>query len=138
MSPRIKILAALVIGVAVAAYLIQPLFEPAPERGPDTSLAEATDAGAAPRALWPVGDIPRAPVSFAWTSDPNADRYRFELRGAKGVLLHEAVVAETTLALPSGTVDWNILAGAAWRVTSLRRDGREAARAPVAFRIASP
>ena len=29
MSPRVKILAGLVIGVGVMAYLIQPLFEPA-------------------------------------------------------------------------------------------------------------
>jgi hypothetical protein len=128
-----------IAGVAGAAgFLLQPLFETREPSGPDTSLSDAADVEFAPRGLEPVGDIPRAPTVFVWTQDPLAARYRFELRGAKGAPLHEAVVTDTVLVLPAGLVDWNIVAGGAWRVTSIRRDGREAVRAPVPFRIASP
>ncbi len=138
MTPRIRLLLAIAGLVTAMAFLLQPLLEPPEHLAPDTSLSETTDAASAPRGLEPTGDVPRAPWVFVWTKDPLATQYRFELRGAKDALLHEAVVTDTVFVLPRGFVDWNIIAGGAWRVTSIRADGREAARAPIPFRIASP
>jgi hypothetical protein len=92
----------------------------------------------APRALSPVGDIPRSPSAFVWTSDPDAESYRVELRGPADTLLWRTVVAETTLVLPAGLVDWNIIAYGQWHVTSQRSGGAEAQGPAAVFRIDSP
>jgi hypothetical protein len=136
-TPRVRLLLAVVGLASILAFLFQPLVGPRDDAGPAVPTTGA-DAEFASRGLAPAGDIPRSPTSCLWTTDPLAAQYRFELRGPRGVLLYEALVADTMLAIPSGVVDWNIVSGGEWRVTSLRRDGRLAARAPVSFRIDSP
>ena len=130
MRARAGLVLAGAAAVAAVAWLAGPLVRPPPEPDPAPP--------GAPRALRPVDDIPRSPTTFVWTADPEAEAYRFELRGTADTLLWRAVVTDTTLLLPAGTVDWNILAYGKWHVTSLRAGGVEAKGAPAVFRIDSP
>jgi hypothetical protein len=102
-------------GLAAAGFVVQPLF--VRPRGGEESAAPAAPARV--RLLEPIGDLPRSPRFFVWTSDPEASGYLVQLFGAKGVTLFQDVTADTMLRLPSGTVDWNIVATATWRVTPL-------------------
>ena len=102
-------LAGMLAALAAVAFVLQPVLAPGPP-GP---------AGPEPvvRCLSPRGDIPRSPTRFAWTSDPTATAYRFQLLGRHDLVLYERVTADTTLDLPTGVVDWNIMAGGTWLVT---------------------
>jgi hypothetical protein len=87
---------------------------PDPERAPPTSGTLARV-----RLLEPIGSLPRSPQRFIWTKDPDASDYLVQLFGRNDVVLFEDITSDTTLRLPSGAVDWNIIATATWRVTPL-------------------
>lgn len=119
--------------LAALAFVLQPLVTPpaeAPARGP----------GEAPtvRALDPRGDIPRSPTRFTWSRDPAATSYRFELMGRHEQVLHRATTSDTALDVPFGIVDWNIVAGATWRVIPVVGATEGIPSDLVSFRIVSP
>jgi len=136
--PRGPAALGILAALAAVAWVLQG---PGSEQAGDPGASPAPAPAARepdPRPLSPRGEIPRAPDVFRWTSRPGATAYRFELLGRDDVRLFERVTGDTTLRLPSGIVDWNIVAGATWRVTPITgaTDGRPSA--PVRFRIASP
>ena len=98
--------------LAALAFVLQPLLAPSP-----SGSSRGSGAGPTVRCLAPQGDIPRSPTRFVWTSDPVATAYRFQLMGHRDLVLYDRVTPDTALDLPSGIVDWNIMAGATWRVT---------------------
>lgn len=103
------------VGLVALGFVLQPMFQ----RAPDVKQSSPSNAVAGVQPLEPIGALPRAPQHFAWTSDPAASDYLLQIFGHGGVVLFEDVTADTTLRLPSGTVDWNIIATATWRVTPL-------------------
>lgn len=133
MSRRpLVVLGALAV-LAALAFVAQPLLAP-PAPPPGRAAGEAPTV----RPLAPRGDIPRSPTRFVWTRDPAATSYRFELVGRHDLVLFHTATPETALDLPFGIVDWNIVAGAQWRVTPVvgATEGVPSDLTP--FRIVSP
>ena len=122
--------------LAALGFALQPLL--GSREGKEPGAPAASGDLATVRGISPRGGIPRAPRTFVWSSDPVATAYRFELLGRHDLLLFEQVTAETTIDLPSGYVDWNIVAGARWRVTPIEGASERTASDLVTFRIVSP
>lgn len=89
------------------------------------------------RALDPVGDIPRAPQVFVWTRDLAASAYRLELVGPSGTVFFTHETADTTVPFLR-QIDWNIVAGASWRVVPLYGSRPGTPSELVSFHIDSP
>jgi hypothetical protein len=74
------------------------------------------------RALGPTGAVTVPPRFYQWSSVAAAEQYRFELYDGASRLLHSAVVADTSYALPVGTAGPR---SGFWRVTPVSAAGRE-------------
>ncbi len=110
---------------------------------PDRSLRRSTDlppvlrgAARVTVALEPIGAVERFPERFAWSADPLAQRYRFELYDAASTLRHTQVTNDTVTTLPpalqaeaaGGTRPWP---GGSWRVVPIDAAGHELAAPPL-------
>lgn len=122
-------LAAAFVGVFAAAWWWGAGREtPAP--GP---VRRGEDAAARP--LAPAGALAAPPESFAWTRDPSATGYRFELRDADGRLVATRVTADTVIA--AADLGGALPARGDWSVVPLAADGSERPAAPaVRFSVA--
>lgn len=110
---------------------------------PDRSLQRSTElppvlrgAARVTVALEPIGAVERFPERFAWSADPLAQRYRFELYDAAARLRHTQVTSDTVTTVPpalqteaaGGTPPWP---GGAWRVVPIDAGGHELAAPPL-------
>jgi hypothetical protein len=104
-----------------AAFVLQPMLV----RHADVAHPVAPADARRVRPLAPVGSIPRSPSNFVWSRDPDASGYQFQLFGHGGAVLYAGTATDTTIRVPQGRVDWNIIATATWRVTTIGgpRDG---------------
>jgi hypothetical protein len=101
---RIRPLVSLV--AAAAAVLVVVMIPRGGQRGgeePPRHREPAVSASAAPGAISPQGDVATVD-SLRWTRVPGADRYQVSVYEADGSLAWEAVVSESTVALPDTVV----------------------------------
>lgn len=110
--------------VAAAAAVLFVVLVPRPgQRGgeePPRHREPAVSATAAPGAVSPQGDVATVD-SLRWTRVPRADRYRVSIYQSDGTLAWEAVVSDTTAALPDTVVlepsrpyFWSVRAHTEW------------------------
>lgn len=91
--------------------------------------------GIAVRTLAPVGALAATPERFAWTRDPSAAGYRFELRDAGGRLVATRVTADTAIA--AADLGAPVPPAGDWSVVPIASDGAERPAPPaVRFSVA--
>jgi len=91
---------------------------------------------AAVRLLAPVGALAAPPERFAWTRDPSATGYRFELRDAAGRLVATRVTSDTVIT--AAEIGAEPPAAGDWSVVPLAADGSERPAPPAARFAAAP
>lgn len=93
-------------------------------------------AASAVRLLEPLGAIAGPPARFAWTSDPGAAGYRFELSDAEGRVVATRLVPDTALAAAS--LGAPLPAAGTWGVVPIAPDGAERPAPPLARFTVAP
>jgi hypothetical protein len=132
--PRATWLAAGGAALVAAAFVLQPMLV---KRAAVAPSMTSEDAGRV-RPLAPVGSLPRSPADFVWSRDPDASGYQFQLFGRGGAVLFAGVTTDTTIRVPQGRVDWNIVATATWRVTPIGGPRNGVPSETVRFQLDTP
>ncbi|MFN8176641.1 MAG: hypothetical protein U0167_01845 [bacterium] len=127
-------LAAAGAALVAVAFVLQPLLVEHAE----VALPAAPIDARRVRPLSPIGSIPRSPASFVWSRDPDASAYQFQLLGRGGAVLFAGTTTDTTIRVPQGRVDWNIVATATWRVTPIGGPRSSVPSETVRFQLDTP